>query len=146
MQHPNLADLRFQPLDQTLRQHRHPVLVALSFAHHDLAASEIHILDAQAQSFEQAHSGSVKQRHDQVHQGIVDRHDQALHLGARQHRRQTRRPLRPRHLVQPGQRLFEHLAIQEQDRRQRLPLRCRTHVPLDRQRRQKRLHLTLAHV
>ena len=134
-----------QPVVQALRQHRHPVLVALALAHHNLAPREFHILDTQTQTFQQAHSTAIQQTHHHIHQRIVHRLHQPPHLVHRQHRGQATRTLGPGDLRQPGEIQSQHFLVQKQQCRQSLRLRRSTHVAFHRQRSQERFQLGLAH-
>lgn len=52
--------------DEALGKHRHVVGFSLLVAHGDLAEVEVHVSDAQAQSFDQAQAGAVEQLDDEV--------------------------------------------------------------------------------
>ena len=58
---PNALEMPGQIRLQHLRQHRHPVLVALARTHHDLVAPEVHVLDSKAATLEQAQARPVEQ-------------------------------------------------------------------------------------
>lgn len=97
----HLGRLGAQRMHQRFGQHGDPVLGPLAFPHQDLAPAEIHILHPQPEPFQQPHPGAAQQTQHQRHVGIPNRRQQALHFIHRQHHRKARRPLRPRHLVQP---------------------------------------------
>ena len=137
--------LRLQWCDQILRQHRHPVFVALALAHHDFAAGKLHILHAQAQRLQQAHAGTVQQLRHQAG-GAIHVQQQFAHLGGREHHRQALGRLCLHHLVEPGQIDFQNLLVQVQKCRLGLILRGGGHIALHRQMAQKRLHLRHAHI
>ncbi len=83
-QRARLLELRAQRLHQRLRQHHHPVFAALAIAHDNHAAIELHILDAQAQTLEQAHARAVEQARQQPHLALQLR-QQRRHLRHAQH-------------------------------------------------------------
>ncbi len=132
--------MRVQIRLHRLRQHRHAILCALAVANRDLAPRKLDILHPQPDHLHQAHPGAIQQTPEQTIRSLHPR-QHPPHLVACKHHRQTLRPFRPRHVVQPGQIDTQHLAIQKQQRRQRLILRRRRHLALDRKMRQKRLHL-----
>lgn len=68
------------------------------------------------------------------------------HLILGEHDRQAHRALRTRHAVQPRELNPEDLPVEKQQRRERLVLRRRGHVALDREVIEKRSHLGRAHV
>lgn len=57
--------LQAQLRGERARQHHHPVLAALGFAHDDGVAVEIHVLDAKAQRFHQPHAGAIQKPGEQ---------------------------------------------------------------------------------
>jgi hypothetical protein len=124
------------------RQGRHAVLVALPAADDELAAAEVHILYAKLRALEQAQARAVEeQRHEPgwaFHEA-----DNRADLLAAEHPGKARGPLGAHHVVEPGQALAD-LAIEEQQRAQRLVLRRRGDVPLHRERAQELRHLRRA--
>jgi hypothetical protein len=136
--------LRLQRVHQRCRQHHHAVLTSLAAAHHDDEALEIDVLAAQLQRLGDAHAGAVEQLR-QHGMRTLEQYQHRAHLGGRQHHRQARLVLQPIHGVHPRQVLAKHLPIQEQQCRQRLPVRGHRHTPLDRQPGQEGLRLVGAH-
>jgi hypothetical protein len=67
-------------------------------------------------------------------------------LAGRQHDRDARLALRPADRIEPRQTLPEHTLVEEQQRRQRLPMRRHRDVPIRREPRQEGLDLGLPHV
>src|SRR4030095_13920628 len=64
------------------------VLAALGVAHDDPVVAELEVLDAQTQALEQAHAGAVEKRRDEA-LGSLHETDDAAHLRAREHRRES---------------------------------------------------------
>ena len=100
-------------------------LPPLPWPHDDLAAHELHILHAQGQALVDAHAGAVHEpRHQRVH--AVHAVEDRSHLVVRQHGGQALRAAGARDPLERLELEAEHLAIQEEDRRERLVLRrCR---------------------
>ena len=137
--------LRLERGRQGGRQHHHPVLAPLAATHDDHAALEIDILGAQLQRLGDAHAGTVEQLRQHGMRAFEQCQHRA-HLGGGQHHRQARLALRAVQRIQPGQVLAEHLPVQEQQRRQRLPMRGHRHAALDGQPGQEGAHLVGAHL
>lgn len=133
-----------QQRHQPLRQHRHPVLEALSLAHQDFAASEVHVLNAQSQALHHAHPRTVKQPEDQP-RGSVDRPQQALNFFGRQHYGQTLAGLRRLDIIQPGEIGPQHFLVEKQQSALCLILRGCGNPPLHREVGEKRFDLARAH-
>ena len=144
-QHLRARQLIVQGRHQRGGQHHRAVLAALAAAHDERAAFEIDILDAQLQRLGDAQPGAVEQLREQALLALQQRQD-ARHFVGRQHHRQTRLALRAADGFHPRQVLREHLLVQEQQRRQRLPVRGDGHAALDRQPGQEGLDLGPAHV
>ncbi len=102
----------------------------------DLVAREVEILDAQRESLEKAQPGAVQQaRNEPVHAPQM-RHQRA-HLRTREHDRQPAPRVRARHRADRAELSFQHVAVEEDERAQRLILRRCRHALLDRERRQE---------
>lgn len=126
------GERRFEPA----RKHGDAVRAALAFAHDDLVAGEVEILDAQAKALEEPQLRAVEQRpHDPCRAG--QRAEQAFHCGAREHDRQAPRAAGPHDIVEPAGIATQHIAVEEQQSRQRLILRRRADLPLDGERGEK---------
>jgi hypothetical protein len=136
-----LAQIRYQ----RLRQHRYAILRPLAVANQNLAPLEIEILHPQANAFHQAHAAAVKQTREQ-RMNSLHPVENALHLVARQHHRQARRPLGSHHAVEPRQVNAQDLPVQEQQGRQRLVLRRRGHLAFHGQVCEKGLDFARPHV
>jgi len=121
VQRPRLLQLLLQRADQVFGQHGDAVFVAFAFANHNLAPGKFHILDAQAQGFEQAHTRAIQQLRNQPG-GALRVQQQSAHLGGRQHHRQTPGRFGLHHIVQPRQIHTQHLLVQIQNRGFRLIL------------------------
>jgi len=92
----------------------------------------------------QPHARAIQQtRHQVIHAVHALQH--RAHLGGGKHHRQALRPLRASEAFQPRQLDPQHLAVKEQQRRQRLILRRCRHLAIDRQIGQKRLDLERTH-
>jgi hypothetical protein len=144
VQQPDPLQMAAHRRDQLLRKHRDAVLLALAVAHQHLAVREIHVLDSQPQTLHHPQTRAVKETRDQPARSR-DPRQQPLHLGPREHHRNARRARGPLHPVEPGQLAPQHLAIQEQDRRQRLVLRRRRDMTVHREMIEERRHLRFAH-
>jgi hypothetical protein len=94
-------------------------------------------------AFGDAHAGAVEQLRQQALLAFQQR-QHAPHFIGKQHRRQTRLALRPADGLHPRQIETEHLLIEKQQRRQRLPVRGHGHVALVGQPRQEGLDLLAA--
>jgi len=132
VQRAGVGQLLLQRLHQVLRQHSDPIFAALAVAHQEFAASELDVLDPQAQALQQPHAGTVQQRGDQAH-GAAQWLQQHAQLAGHQHQRQPPLVFGHHDLVQSGQFHPQHLAIQEQQRRLGLVPGRRRHVPVHRQ-------------
>ena len=149
---PHLLRVRqliMQGLLQRSRQHHDTVFAALAFAHDDGAAVEIDVLDTQAQTFQQPHPGAIEQAADDAMRVaaepslVVEPVQQQPHLLQREHGRQAPVLARPADFGHPGQLLAEDLLIQEQQRRQGLPVGACRHLPVRHQPTQKGLDFRL---
>ena len=63
------------------------------------------------------------------------------HLRCGENGRQSHRPLRPHEIAEPGQIPAEHVLVEKEQRRERLVLRGRRHLPVTREVVQKRRYL-----
>jgi hypothetical protein len=102
-------------------QHHDPILDALAFTHHDGAMLKLDILHAQAQPFEQTHSGAVEQAGNQsVRHGVGRRRvktaEHASDLLVRQHHGQALLGPWAADLTHPRQVLPQHLLVEKQQR------------------------------
>lgn len=120
MQGAAMGELIPESRNDTLRQHRHAILRPLAIAHGNLVEFEIHIFDAQAETFHQAQTAAVKQaRHEQMDTGHL-RQD-PLHFGPGQHGGQTFGLLRADSIeIQGIEFLVQHLAVEKEQRATRL--------------------------
>ena len=97
------------------------VLSALRVTDDDAIVSELEILDAQAKSLEQTHAGSVEERREEARRAFHVS-DDAADLGAREDGRKAARPLGADDDVEIGQLFRQDVAIEKEERRQRLGL------------------------
>lgn len=95
---------------QSTRQHHHPILVALGFAHDDHMAVKVHILDAQPKPLHQAHSCAVQQLRQDTHVR-VEKLEQRGHFLLGQHIGNAALLRRPAHAIQPRQIDAQHFPI-----------------------------------
>ena len=107
--------------------------------------AQVDIIRLQPHQFGQSHAGAIEQLRQQALLALKQR-QHPCHLGRRQHHRQARRPVRPADGLHPRQVLPEHLLVEEEQRRQRLPVRGHRHLPVSRQPRKKGLDLGLPHL
>jgi hypothetical protein len=116
----DLEMLRQVRLDRG-RQHRDPILRPLAIADGDEVGREVDVLDAEARAFEQAQAGTVEEQGQEARDAVevlevgpdlVARHDDGQVLG----------PPGAHEVVEPGQVLLQHFAVEEQQRPQRLIL------------------------
>jgi len=150
------------------RQHDDAILAALAVAHDDHLADQVDVLDAKANAFEQAHAGAVEQVGEQAGLAaaasaaassfasastsfaalpvLAHPRQQGLHLDVTEDDRDalvrhgTAEPLQPRHVD------AEHLAIEKEERAQRLAMRGGGNAPLIGEHRQEALDLRFAHL
>ena len=108
----------------------------LPCAHHDLMRREVDILHPQPGALEEPQSGAIEQ-HGHEPRRPVERLEHCADLFARENDRKALWPRGPHQVVEPGQLDVEHVAVQEQERRERLILRRRAHLALDRQGREE---------
>jgi hypothetical protein len=144
-QRASVCRLRAQRGCKHLRKHHHAVFRALALAYDDDAAVEVDILDAQGEAFGQPHAGAVQQSREQRFGVAFDRRQQPRDLVGRQHHGHPPSIGRAPDLVHPRKVASQHLAVQEQHGRQRLPMRGRRHLPLVREHLQPGPHLGHAH-
>ena len=138
--------LRAQRRLERARQHDDAVLAALAVAHDDDLADEVDVLHAQAHAFEQAHAGAVEQAGEQAGVALAHARQQGLHLDVGEHDRDALVRHRATELLQPRHVDAEHLAVEKEQRAQRLPMRGRGDAPLVGEHRQEGLHLRRAHL
>jgi hypothetical protein len=134
-----------EPLGQTIRQNRDPVLTALAGVHPNRPAVEIEVAHSEPQAFHHPQTGAIQQADGQR----LARRYPRQYLGYLIRTEYDRNPvlrLRPHDAVEPWQFLLEHLQIHEQNRLQRLVLRRRRDTARDRQMREKSFDFPLAHL
>lgn len=139
------GQLLAQRLLQRARQHQYAVLAALAVAHHDGPVGKVEVFHPQAQALGQPHAGAIEHLGQQTVLALHQR-QHGGHLLRRQHHRQPPPRLRPGDGVHPGQLHAQHLPVQEQQRRQRLPVGADRHPPLARQPGEKGLNLRPTHL
>src|SRR5947209_490319 len=117
----HLAQLPGQRLLGHYRQHRDAILGALTVANDDLVHREVDVLHSQAGALEQAQPGAVEQTGHEAWRP-VQLGDDCANLVASQDNRQVLRSPRPNDVVEPGKLLMQDVAIEKQQRAQRLVL------------------------
>ncbi len=142
---PHFHQVRCQPVQYPLRQHRDPIALPFPPPHPDFPPGQVHILDPQGEALEQPQAAAVQQLpHQRMAAVKLRKHPGDLIPG--QYRRDPGRRPPPRDPAFQLQRLLQHLAIEELQRRQRLHLRRRRNpLPLS-QVVQERHDLTLPHL
>ena len=106
---------------------------------------KIEVFHPQLEGFQHAQPGAVLERRDQAGEAVQWGQD-CLHLIARHHDRQSLRLAGLHHSFDTVQRLFQHVLIKEQNRRQSLVLRRGSHVFLDGQMRQETVDVAFGHL
>jgi hypothetical protein len=109
------------------RQHRNAILRSLAVSDDDEVRPEVDVVDAEACAFEQTQARTVEeQRHEpgNAREMLKD----GAHLVAGHDDGHAMRPPGADEVVQPGQVLPEHLAVEEEQRPQRLILRGGGHL------------------
>jgi hypothetical protein len=118
------------------RKHGAAVAGALAAADEDLVAAEVDVLNAQPATLQQAEAGAVQQRGHQ-RGGAVDARENGAHFLTREHDGDVQGALGAHDLGQPRKIDLEHVAIQEQERRERLVLRGGRDAAIDGERREE---------
>jgi hypothetical protein len=105
------------------------VLRPLAVPDQDLPIFEVDIFDPKLQALGEAQPRSIEKA---CHQPLraPGGGKQPLHFASCEHRRQPRRALRSLEVVQPRQRLAQHLLVEKHERGKRLVLRRCRHVTL----------------
>jgi hypothetical protein len=138
--HASCRDLLAQWRLQRGGQHHHPVLVALGLAHHDHLPLEVDVLDAQPQALHQPHARAVQQARHQGHRAF-ELAQHLRHFAGTQDSGDAPRRRRPLQLLHPRQLNPEHLAVEEQQRAERLLVGGRGDATLGGQHGEERLDL-----
>ena len=134
------CEVPLQLPDDPLRQHRLPVLVALAGPDHQAAPVEVDVLHAQRQALPQAEPGPVD---DDSHQTVdpVKMREDPSNLVHREHHGEMLPYLRAYHRFEIEHRYREHVAEQEQQGIECLPLGCSRDLPVNRQVRKEGLEM-----
>jgi hypothetical protein len=114
-------------------EHRDAVLVALAAADDDLIGGEVDVLDAQATTLEDAQARSVKQAGHEPWRAVEPVEHNTDFVTGRDDWKALR-AFGAYGVVEPGQGDVEHVAVEEQERAQRLVLRGGRDATLHRQR------------
>src|SRR2546426_4711637 len=143
MLQPYSSKMLEQQALQPLRQYRDAITITLPTSDRDLISPEVDILDPQAQSLEQSHPRPVQQLHNERRNAsALQSAKQLAHFVFRQDDGDAGRTLRPHQRAQPANRHLQHVAIQKHDRRERLVLRRRADLGVDRENGKKPRHVS----
>ena len=104
-------------------EYRQAILPPLAVTDHELVHREIDVLDSQPTALQQAQARTVQQNRHEPRDAVEALKDGA-NLMAGEHDRQVLGPLGSDHVLEPRELDTEHLAVEEQERAQRLIL-CR---------------------
>src|SRR5713101_5762975 len=104
-------------------EYRQAILPPLAVTDHELVHREIDVLDSQPTALQQAQARTVQQNRHEPRDAVEALKDGA-NLSAGEHDRQVLGPLGSDHVLEPRELDTEHLAVEEQERAQRLIL-CR---------------------
>jgi hypothetical protein len=106
---------------------------------------EVKVFHSESQALQQAQAGTIEEaRHDPVH--ALERTEQRSDLRSGQHNRQTLRTLGADHLLQPAEVQAEHVAVQKDQRTERLILRRGAYLSVHCQFREKLRDLVRTHL
>jgi hypothetical protein len=118
------------------REHRDPILGPLAVPDDDQVGSEVDVLDAEARTFEQAQAGAVEEQGHETRDAVEVLED-STDLVACHDDGQVLRPPGAYDVVEPGQVLLEHHAVEKEQRGQRLVLGGGGDVTHDGERREE---------
>ena len=126
-------------------QHGDAVLVAFTGADRDLISGKVHVLDSEPCALQQAQASAVEQdRHETGDAAHALKNGADLFAG--EHDGQANSPLGSHDIVEPGQVLLEHAAIEKQDGTQGLVLGRRGDVLVDDESTQELCDLGASHL
>jgi hypothetical protein len=115
-------DLRLERVAQAGGQERRPVVLALAAANHDLAALEVHVLDAKGDDLGETEAAAVHEVADQAKRRL-ELVEHGAHVGPGEHRREMLGALGTFEARELRHGKVEHAAIQEDDGAEGLVLR-----------------------
>src|SRR5213593_504173 len=118
------------------RQHRHSVLVAFAAADEDLVGAKVHVLNAEAATFQHAKPGAVEQARHEPGRSVEPLKHRAYFVAC-EHDGEALGSTSAYDLVEPWQLDFEHLAIEKEQCAQRLILGRARNVTVNRQKREE---------
>jgi hypothetical protein len=121
------------------------ILGALTISDDDLVRSEVDVLDSQAGAFEQAQPGTIEEGSHKPGRAVQLEDDRA-HLVAGQNDGEAFRSPGPDDVVEPWQVLMQDVAVEEQERAQRLVLGRGGHPTFDGQGAEKACDFRRAHL
>ena len=119
-------------------------MLPFRIADRELASPEVDIFHPQRQRFEETQARTVEQLQDELRRRRRLADDLA-HFVNGEDNRQTLGPLRANDVVDPRQRLLQHVAVEKEKCGERLVLRRGAHRPVDGQVAQKRIHVVRPH-
>ena len=142
----DVVNLAAERLDQRGREDGRPVPLPLAVADDDARLVEVDILDPQPEALHQPQARAVEQAGGQPGGAVELGQYGSRLLAAEDGRQPLGGPGSHDLMVQPVQRTAEDDLVEEEQRAERLILGGSRHVAMDRQVRQERDHLRLAHL
>src|SRR5437867_2674388 len=139
------AEMGAEGIAQGGGEHGDPVRPSLPVAHHDLAAREVDVLDAQSAAFHEPQAGPIEKRGHDAGDALEAREDR-VDFRPREDDREPRRAPGPYDALEPGEPRTQHLVVQKEEGRERLVLGRGTDAPLGREAGEEIADLTLSHV
>ena len=122
MQDANNLEVLSHRIGQHHREHGSSILLPLAVADDDHPRHEVDVFDAETQSFEQPHAGAVEKGDDELRRS-AHLGENRPHLVLREHDRKAPRLARSHHILQPRERIVEHMSVQKEQSAQCLCLR-----------------------
>lgn len=117
----DLVEVSGEAIAHRAGQHGHPVAAAFRVADRDVTELEVDVLDPEPETLEDPHAGAIEQENGELNCALEVRQNRR-NLIAAQHRWQATRLPGADHVVEPLEIQLEDVAVEKQDRRQRLPL------------------------
>lgn len=139
------GQLLAQQVRQRARKHDDAVLGSLAFTHDDGVAVEVDVLDAQRQSFHQAHAGAVEEASDEPDLSIK-KCEEPVDLGDGEHGRDALLVLRPADFIKPGEVLAEDFLVEKEQGAEGLAMGGYRDLALGGEHGKERLDLGFSHL
>lgn len=144
MESPHLGYLRLQRASQAVRHHGAAVFVSLPFPYHQQVRGKVDVLDTQTQRLQQPQSPTVEDGGHQTPSALEVR-EQRSDLLSEKDDRETLRTRGSHDVIEPRQRIVEHVAIEKYQRTESLSLRGRTDSPSNGQMGKEGIHVIRSH-